>query len=144
RRSVTVGCPSQMKVAGLQAPEQRLPLSYGLSPGTIIGNSTRARIDFSGASLSRSYDVTVGVLCRRADASGSIDGDPRLPQGGERPGRVCARSAYLYRSPRRLFVGTVFRGQPLAIQRRSASGRWVRVVTDTRNAGWLKMSALCR
>jgi hypothetical protein len=84
------------------------------------------------------------VLSRRPDANGSIIDNPRLPRRGEQPGRVCAPTEYLYRAPGRLFVGTVFRGQPLAIQRRSASGRWVRVVTDARNEGWLKSSALCR
>jgi RNA polymerase sigma factor (sigma-70 family) len=144
RRSVTLACPADMKVAGLQDPEQRFPLSYGLSKGTIIGFSTRARIDFGRAILPRSYDATVGVLCRRPDANGSIVDNPRLPRRGEQPGRVCARTEYLYRSPGRLFVGTVFRGQPLSIQRRSASGRWARVVTDARNEGWLKAGALCR
>ena len=48
------------------------------------------------------------------------------------------------KAPGRTFAGTVFRGQPLSIQRRSASGRWVRVVTDARDEGWLKAGALCR
>lgn len=101
---MTLACPADMKVAGLQDPEQRFPLGYGLSKGTIIGFSTRARIDFGRAILARSYDATVGVLCRRPDASGSIVDNPRLPRRGERPGRVCARTEYLYRSPGRLFV----------------------------------------
>ena len=143
RRSVTLACPGTMKVAGLQAPEQRLPLSYGLSKGTIIGNSTRARIDFGRAILPRDYDVTVGVLCRRADAAGSITDNPRRTQAGETSGRVCDSSAYLYREPGKLFQGTVFKGQPVSILRRSPSGEWARVITDTRNKGWMKVSALC-
>ncbi len=141
---MTLACPTGMKVAGLQSPEQRFPLGYGLSPGTIIGRSTRGRIDFGRTILPRDYDATVGLLCRVPDANGSIMEHPRLPRRGEQPGRVCAISAYLYRSPGRLFVGTAFRGQPLSIQRRSASGRWVRVVTDARDAGWMKERALCR
>jgi RNA polymerase sigma factor (sigma-70 family) len=144
RRSVTLACPAGMRVAGLQAPEQDFPMSYGLSKGTILHFSTRARIDFGGAVLPRPYDVTVGVLCRRPGASGSLADDPRLPRPGETPGRVCASTDYLYRSPGRLVVGTVFRDQPLSIQRRSASGRWVRIVTDTRNEGWLDARSLCR
>ncbi len=144
RRSVTLACPSGMRVAGLQDPEQRFPLSYGLSDATIIGFSTRGRIDFGRALLPRSYDATVGLLCRRPDANGSIVDDPRLPREGERPGRVCADKPYLYRSPGTTFAGTAFRGQPLSIQRVSASGRWVRVVTDARAAGWIEADALCR
>lgn len=144
RRSVTLACPPAMKVAGLQAPEQRLPLSYGLSKGTIIGSSTRARIDFGRAALARDHDVTVGVLCRRPGAGGSIAADPRPTQPGEQAARVCAASAYLYREPGRLFVGTVFRGQPVSIQRRDRSRRWARVISDTRTAGWVKVTALCR
>jgi RNA polymerase sigma factor (sigma-70 family) len=144
RRSVTLACPSGMRVAGMQDPEQRFPLTYGLSHATIIGWSTGGRIDFGRTLLPRSYDATVGLLCRRPDANGSIVANPRLPRAGERPGRVCADTEYLYRSPGQLFVGTVFRGQPLSIQRTSASGRWARVVTDARDAGWLKAAALCR
>lgn len=144
RRSVTLACPAGMKVAGMQDPEQRFPLSYGLSKQTIVGYSTRARIDFGRTVLPRASDATVGLLCRRPDANGSIVADPRLPRAGERPGRVCADTAYLYRSPGRTFAGTAFRGQPLSIQHSSASGRWVRVVTDARTAGWIEAGALCR
>ncbi len=144
RRSVTLACPRGMKVAGMQDPEQRFPLSYGLSKGSIIGYSNRGRIDFGRAILPRSYEATVGLLCRRPDANGSIVDDPRLPQRGETPGRLCATKEYLYRSPGKTFVGTVDKGQPLSIQRRSASGKWARVITDARNAGWLRVSGLCR
>ena len=58
-------------------------------------------------------------------------------------GVVCDRSAYLYREPGKVFLGTVFKGQPLSILRRSESGQWARVITDTRNKGWMKVSALC-
>lgn len=143
RRSVSMGCPAGMKVAGLQAPEQRFPLSYGLSKGTVIGYSTRADVYFGRAILPRDYDVTVGVLCRRPDANGSIADNPRTTQAGEQAGRVCDSSAYLYRAPGKTFVGTVFKGQPVSILRRDDSGEWARVVSDTRNKGWIKVSALC-
>jgi hypothetical protein len=84
------------------------------------------------------------VLCRRQGASGSVADSPRLARKGEQAGRVCVSSDYLYSKPGRLVVGTVFRDQPLAIQRRSASGRWVRVVSDIRSTGWLRASSLCR
>jgi RNA polymerase sigma factor (sigma-70 family) len=144
RRSVTLACPEPMRVTGLQAPEQDFPLSYGLSKGTVLHFSRRARIDFGRAILPRSYDVTVGVLCRRPGASGSLADNPRLAGKGEQAGRVCVSSDYLYLEPGRLVVGTVFRDQPLAIRRRSASGRWVRVVSDIHSTGWLRASSLCR
>lgn len=127
----------------MQAPEQRFPLGYGLSKGTIIGHSTRARIDFGRAILPRDHDVAVGALCRRPDAGGSIADDPRTTKPGEQAGRVCDSSAYLYRAPGRMFVGTDFKGQPVSILRRDDSGQCARVVSDTRNAGWIKVSALC-
>lgn len=144
RRSVTLACPTGMRVSGMQAPEQEIPLGYGLSKGTVPNYSRRARIDFGRAILPRSYDVTVGVLCRRPGASGSLSDNPRLARKGEQAGRVCVSSDYLYLEPGRLVVGTVFRDQPLAIQRRSASGRWVRVISDTHSEGWLRASSLCR
>lgn len=143
RRSVTMSCPAGMKVAGLQAPEQRLPLGYGLSKGTVIGYSRRARVDFGRADLPRDHDVTVGVLCRRPDANGSIADNPRTTRPGEQAGRVCDASAYLYREPGKTFVGTVFKGQPVSVLRRDDSGQWARVVSDTRNRGWMKVSSLC-
>ena len=144
RRSVTLSCPPGMKVAGLQAPDQdEFPLGYGLSKGTIMGYATHGRVDFGRALLPHSYDVTVGLLCRRPDSNGSIADNPRLPRRGEKAGRVCVNSAYLYRTPGHLFTGTVFRGQPVSIQRTSASGEWTRVVPDVGDGGWVMTSALC-
>jgi hypothetical protein len=144
RRGVTLACPDGMKVAGLQAPEQRFPLSFGFSKDTIIGFSTRARIEFTHAVLPRDADATVGVLCREPDTRGSIVGTPRPPAAGERAGRICVESAYVYESPGRLFSGTVYRGQPVNVGRRSASGRWVRITSDIGANGWLSAAALCR
>jgi hypothetical protein len=143
RRSVTLACPAGMRVAGLQAPEQDFPTSYGPAKDTTLHFSTRARIDFGRTILPRSYDVTVGVQCRRPGAGGSLADNPRLPLRGEQARRVCARTDYLYRSPGRLVVGTLFGGQPVSIKRRSASGRWAQVISDTRSQGWLKAGSLC-
>ena len=88
--------------------------------------------------------MTVGLLCRRPDARGSIASDARRTQPGEQAARVCAATAYLYREPGRLFTGTMFKGQPLSIARRSRSGAWARVITDTRNRGWVEVGALCK
>jgi RNA polymerase sigma factor (sigma-70 family) len=142
-RSVTLACPPGMKVAGFADPEQRFPMTYGLRDDTIFGHSTRGRIVFGSAILPRDYDVTVGLLCRKPDANGSIAVNPRLPQAGERAGRVCDSSAYVYRAPGSGFRGSVFKGQPLSIVRRDRSGEWALVISDMRLKGWLKVSALC-
>ncbi|MDQ3849086.1 MAG: hypothetical protein M3296_00520, partial [Actinomycetota bacterium] len=145
RRSVTLSCPRHTRLAGLAGPEQRWALSYGLGKDAIIGYSARAPIVFSGQKLTSSSDATVAILCRRPDANRSIVDHPRLPRRGERAGRVCTgTSEYLYRSPGRIFAGYAYRGEPLAIQRHSRSGKWTRVVMDTGYGGWLKSSALCR
>jgi hypothetical protein len=52
--------------------------------------------------------------------------------------------AYVYRSPGRLFVGTIFRGEPVAVQRRSASGRWVRIAPDLGQEGWVRARFVAR
>jgi hypothetical protein len=43
-----------------------------------------------------------------------------------------------------MFLVYANRGQPLAVQRRSASGTWTRVVLDHGVGGWLRTSPLCR
>jgi hypothetical protein len=73
----------------------------------------------------------------------SVVEQPRLPQRGERLGRIRANSSYPYRSPGRISAGRSPRSEPVAMQRRSASGAWTRVVSDLGSAGWVKTSALC-
>jgi RNA polymerase sigma factor (sigma-70 family) len=140
-RTVALSCPTGMRVAGLQAPEQRLPLSYGLSKSTILGSSAKATIVFDDASLARSYDATVGILCRKLAANGSMTANPRPLRPGERAGKICAARSYIDRKPGRTVVGTVFRGEPVAIRR--TSGTWVRIVPDLGMTGWVRASALC-
>ena len=142
-RSVTLACPPGMKVAGFADPEQRFPMTYGLRDDTIFGYSTRGRIVFGRAILPRDYDVTVGLLCRKPDANGSIAVNPRLPQAGERAGRVCDSSAYVYRAPGRTFIGSVYKGQPVSIVRRDRSGEWALIISDMRMRGWMRAAALC-
>jgi RNA polymerase sigma factor (sigma-70 family) len=144
RRSVSLSCPSGMRVAGLQSPEQDLPLSYGLSKSTTIRHSRRATIVFSRNVLPRAYEATVGILCRRPGRTGSLSAHPRPLRPGETPAVVCARTSYIYESPGHLFTGTVFRDEPVAVQRRSASGRWTRIATDTGSVGWVRSSAIAR
>ena len=146
RRTVTLDCPAGMKLTGMQAPEQK-PVeglrAYGLDGSAIIGHSTRGRLFFSSRPLARDHTMTVGISCRRPGRLGSIAMNPRFAQPGEKQERVCARSAYLMVHPGRLFTGTVFEDQPVAVLRASGSGRWVYVIADNRARGWLKTTALC-
>lgn len=47
------------------------------------------------------------------------------------------------RSPGRLVVGTIFRDQPVAVQRRSRTGKWVRIAPDLGMPGWVQAEVLC-
>jgi RNA polymerase sigma factor (sigma-70 family) len=143
-RGLRLSCPSAMKLAGMEAPEQRLPIGYGLTKSSVIGYSSGARITFGQGALPRSYDVTVGILCRRPGPSGSLLAQPRLPQPGERAGRICVDDAEVYYRPGGAFVGNAYRGEPVSVQRRSGSGAWTRIVSDLRVAGWVRTNVLCR
>jgi len=145
RRSVTLTCPKGMKFAN-PAPntEQRDDVRWNVSEDAIHGVSTRARIDFADDVLPRARAVDVGIECRKPAANGSIVRDQRLPKPGERAGRMCARREYLRRTAGGRVAGTATQGQPLSIQRHSASGRWTRVVLDNGFAGWVRTKTLCR
>jgi RNA polymerase sigma factor (sigma-70 family) len=144
-RNVTLPCPSGMKLAGFAAPKQPIPLLLlQLWKYSIPGYSTSGRIDFGLETLARPAQLTVGILCRRPGPYGTILVRPRLPQPGEQPAHVCVQvTAYLYRSPDQTFQGTVYRGEPVSIERRSPSGMWTRVIADDEASGWLRTSQLC-
>jgi len=145
RRSVTLACPAGMKYAGPSSDtEQRADVPWNPAPDAVHGVSTRARIDFSDAVLSRAYAVDVGILCIKPAANGSLVANQRLPRRGERAGRVCSRFEYLRPAPEAIMTSVVQLGQPLSIVRRSPSGRWTYVITDSRYKGWIKTSSLCR
>ena len=146
KRSVTLSCPTGMKFASYTQPAQYVPPKAATSIGTrdaIPGYSTSARIRIDPGAEPVAFDVNVGIVCRTPDASGSIAEHPRKPHRGERRGRVCVDFEKLSRTPGYGFIGYVHRGEPLAIQRRSASGRSTRVVSDFGQRGWVRTSALC-
>ena len=144
-RSVTLSCPRGMKYWGPTSdPNQRADVHWNPAPGALAGESTRVRLVFSDKALPRAYAVDVGIECRKPRPNGSMLRNPRLPKPGERAGRMCARTEYLRRTAGGMFIGTAIRGQPLSIQRRSASGKWTRVVLDIGFAGWVRTSTLCR
>lgn len=142
-RVVTITCPPAMKVAGIQAPEQRLELSWGLRADTTLGVSRRARVHFARTALPAARTVTVAVLCRRPDRDGSLQHAPRRARAGERAARMCARQSYVYRHPGRIFLGSAHRGQPVSVVRASSTGRFTQIVTDAGLRGWVRTSHLC-
>ncbi len=129
-----------MKLAGLQLPDRELPRplrALGLRKDSIVGYSSLGRIVVGHAGLARPLEFTLGIDCRRPDQYGSIAVDTRrlraaLKRGEKRLGHVCpARYGSILRgSPDGENVGYLDRGSPVAIQSRSPSGKWTRVVND--------------
>jgi Sigma-70, region 4 len=143
-RSVTLPCPSGMKLAAFQQPGEIIPVEWvGLWKHSIIGYSTSGRIDFGHQTVPRAANLTVGIVCRRPGPYGTMLVHPRLPHKGEQPAHVCVEQAYIYQSPDHLFMGTVNRAEPVSIVRRSPSGTWVRVIADDDASGWIRVSQLC-
>jgi hypothetical protein len=58
--------------------------------------------------------------------------------------RVCAKRAVVLDSPSGFTVGYVYRRDRVRVVRRSANGRWARIVTPTELRGWMRRKALCR
>jgi hypothetical protein len=147
KRSITLSCPTAMKFAGYTQPAQYVPPKAVTSIGprdAIPGYSASARIRIDPGAEPVAFEVNVGILCRTPDASGSIAEHPRKLRRGERRGRICVDAEKLSRMPGYGFEGYVHRGQPVAIQRRSKSGAWTRIVSDYGQKGWIRTSALCR
>ncbi len=143
QRSVSLACPAGMRVMGLQAPEQKLPFGFGLTRSTVFGHSTRGTIVFGRERLAHPIDATVGILCKKRAPDGSMAARKRPLKPGETAGKVCVDENYIYQSPGKVFVGTIFRDEPVAIQRYSKSRKWVRIVPDLGQPGWVRASALC-
>jgi hypothetical protein len=51
---------------------------------------------------------------------------------------------YLYETPNRFIVGSVFRGRPVVVKVHDRSGHWARVVTDAGVRGWLRSRVVSR
>jgi hypothetical protein len=57
--------------------------------------------------------------------------------------QVCAKRAVVQDSPGGFTVGYVYRRDRVRVVRRSANGRWARIVTPTELRGWMRRKALC-
>jgi RNA polymerase sigma factor (sigma-70 family) len=139
--SVTLPCPAGTRVAGLAPVAGGPRVGYGYSPGTLLGSSTSATIVFERHRLRAPAALTVGTLCKRPDALGSLLAAPAFV-AAKRVHRVCADRAYLYETPGEFVVGTVFRDQPLVVKTHDRSRKWLRVVTDAGVRGWVRRSVV--
>jgi RNA polymerase sigma factor (sigma-70 family) len=140
--SIALPCPGGTRVAGL-SPDHGVRVSYGYSRGTLVGSSTTARIVFAAKRLSAPAAITVGTLCKRPDATGSLLAVPAFA-ASKHVRRVCSARAYLFETPSQFVVGTVFRGQPVVLKRQDRTKRWARVTTDAGITGWLRSRAISR
>jgi RNA polymerase sigma factor (sigma-70 family) len=141
--SVTLPCPAGTRVAGLTPNAGTARVGYGYAPSTLIGTSTSARIVFEARRIAAPAAVTVGTLCKRPDASGSLLAAPAFA-AAKRVHRICAARAYLFETPARFVVGTVFRGQPVVVKVHDRSRRWMRVVTDAGIRGWVRAGVVSK
>jgi RNA polymerase sigma factor (sigma-70 family) len=150
--TVTLPCPENMRFAGYAEPERRGPFFWQAMPETIPGYSTKVQIDLDQHGLKRVVKGTIAIICMRPDANGSISDHPRKLQPGERLAHVCPnhRQVRHYASPgQRLPQGDLTGGEPVAVQRRSASGTWTLVGHDpgldriAARPGWIRTSQLC-
>jgi RNA polymerase sigma factor (sigma-70 family) len=140
--AVALPCPAGMRVAGM-TPGAGAHVGYGYSAGTLVGVSAQARIVFERTRLAAAEPVTVGTLCKRPDAVGSLLAAPAFA-AAKRVHRICADRAYLYETPDQYVVGTVFRNQPVVVKRHDRTGRWTRVVTDAGVKGWVRSKVVSK
>jgi len=150
--TVTMTCPDRMRFAGYVEPERRIALDWQNTRETIPGYSTKARIDLRQRDQTRAVKGTIGIICKRPHANGSISDDPRRLRKGEQLAHVCPDDAQvsLFRSPGRGHQTALSGGEPVAVQRRTPSGEWTFVAHDgspidpiAGRPGWIRTSELC-
>ena len=132
-----------MHAVGLARPDRELPLRYALDRPLTGRGIRRVSVTFADSALSTPLRTRLGLVCKTPDATGSTTANPRRLQPGERAATVCAEQENVLRSPGRTYIGAVSAGKPVAVVRSSASGAWVRIVTDFRLRGWVRADALC-
>jgi RNA polymerase sigma factor (sigma-70 family) len=145
--TIALRCPGGTRVADL-LPLGGARISVTYAPGTVVGVSRLARVIFEARQLSRDVHVTVAVLCKRPDHRGSIVAGPTTGHAavaGEAGLVVGPSFAYLRPRPSPLgVVGSVRVGQPVTALSYARKAKWVRVVTDTAERGWLPAEVLTR
>lgn len=149
---MTIDCPERMVYLGLDEPMRRAPLDWQPTRDTIPGRSTTARLDLSQRDPARAAKGTIGIICRRPAANGSLYPNPRELRPGERPAHVCPGrwNVPIFTSPGGARYSSLQPGEPVAIQRRNATGRWTLVAHDYdprwirgKAPAWIRTSELC-
>jgi hypothetical protein len=150
--TATIACPARMKFAGYVEPERRIPLDWQNTRETLPGVSTKALIDLRQRDTSRAVKGTIGIICKRPHPNGSIRDNPYKLRPGEKQAHICVSrpQALLYRSPGRDNYTSLGAGEPVAIRRRNATGRWTFVAHDpspidpiASRPGWVITNKLC-
>ena len=140
-RTVTLTCPTGMRVVGPARPDRTLPIAITYAPD-LSAMPRRVVVRFGDETLREPLRTRVGVVCRRPDASGSYAANPRRTRPGERAARACD-TTYAYLKPGAVVNGTLRGGQPISVLRKTASGGWSRIVADVGTTGWIKSSEVC-
>jgi len=136
--AVEVTCPPALRIADLLPPSSTaVSVSYG--PGTIVGVSGRARIVVRAPASPQPTTLSVGVLCKRPDLVGSLL-TPGARAFVHASHHVSVPRAELLDQPGGRPLATVRRGQPVV--RQASRGRWLRVLADTGESGWVRASGL--
>jgi len=117
---------------------------------TVKSLATIAVLAVAAGSATASAADTANVSPQPTLKSGQIS-PVRIPGTKVRKGTkslraatVCATRSYIKHSPGRLVVGTVFSGEPVAVRRVSASGKWTQITAEAAQPGWVLSAALCR
>ena len=147
--TVTIPCPKGMKYYSLDFVNRELPGNINPVGDQTPGQSSSITYALRHAPT-RPAVFTLAIACRRPDQYGSMFADTRvfrraLKRGERRLGRICSRYSHLsmFDAPGGTRSSAVFRGAPVAIQRRSRSGTWTRIVSDFGDKGWIRTSDLC-
>jgi RNA polymerase sigma factor (sigma-70 family) len=136
---LTLRCPADLRAVDVLPPRgARVTVTY--APAAVPGADAAARLVLRPAPGASGRRVVLAVLCRRADASGSVVAAPALGRG---PNAVVAQRSLLRRQPsRHATMGSVRPGQPVDVVAAAANGRWLRVRADDGQRGWLRSTAV--
>lgn len=138
-QTVTLTCPTGMVVIATAKPDPKADQSPRFSTTAAGGRSIT--VTFDQVVLGAPKRTQIGAVCRKPDANGSLQANPREVKPGETAGRVCTET-YRTSKPGLRFLGTLPVGTRVAIIRKSPSGRFARIGSDY-GPGWMAVSALC-
>jgi hypothetical protein len=109
-----------------------------LAAGSVPHRSATATLVFSPYAATRDAHAVISVFCKRPDANGSLVAKPASAATHGRRGRAMAPAVLHERPSGTEHTGGVHADQPLKIVATARRGRWVQVVTDDGQRGWLR------